>query len=161
MGLVDTHPTVRSLLKRQDIPESALKHLKNREGGDREKVYLDSLNNPTAGVGHLLSAEERKQYPVGSSVPQSQRDSWLAKDSSKAWAAAKAQADEVGNPNMAEPLLHVNFQLGTRWNKIHKKTWALMKAGDMKAAATEAANSDWRTQTPDRVMDFQTELRRR
>ena len=135
--------------------------IKMREGGDREDVYKDSKGSLTAGIGHLLTAEELKLYKEGDLIPQEQRNAWFKQDSQRAIQAAQAQAEELGHtaPRFVENLTSVNFQLGTAWNLEHKNTWRLMKEGNYAGAATEAANSKWFRQTPDRVKDFQTALR--
>ena len=46
-----------------------LEHLELREG-NKECVYLDSLNKPTCGVGHLLTERERQVYKVGDKVSE-------------------------------------------------------------------------------------------
>ena len=56
--------------------KKTLAHLKDREGVKYES-YLDSLKKPTAGVGHLLSAEEQKIYPIGTKIPEAQVNKWL------------------------------------------------------------------------------------
>lgn len=142
------------------LPEEWLDHLRLREG-DESAVYLDSRGLPTVGVGHLLSATENAQYPVGTEIPQATRDAWLEEDAQEAYDAASDQAATLGVTDQAfiNALASVNFQLGTAWNTEHRRTWAFMVAGDWEAAATEAADSAWNTQTPVRVQDFQAALR--
>ena len=141
-----------------DAQFKAAKDLLKLREGERGDVYLDSLGKPTAGIGHLLTEAERAKYPVGTPVPKDVIDEWFKKDSAKAFAAANRQAKEIGRPDMQAVLASVNFQLGTDWNKEHKKTWKLMKEGKWQEAAVEAANSRWFTQTPVRVKDLQDAL---
>ena len=47
--------------------ESFMEHLKLREGF-KENVYLDTLGKPTAGTGHLLTAEEKALYKEGDKI---------------------------------------------------------------------------------------------
>lgn len=142
------------------LPAEFLDHLRLREG-DVAATYNDSLGFPTAGVGHLLTAAERVTYPVGTVVPQEVRDAWLEADATAAHAAATTQAATLGvtDPAFVNALGSVNFQLGTAWNTEHRNTWAHMTNGEWEAAATEAADSTWNTQTPVRVQDFQAALR--
>ena len=139
-------------------PAEELAWLRSREGYEPE-VYLDSRDKPTAGVGHLLQGEEAAQYPVGSKVDELRSDLWLADDSQWAWEAAKEQAKEIDRPELASALLHINFQLGPNWRKIHKNTWKKLKAGDLEGVAKEIENSKWHEQTPKRTRDFQASLR--
>jgi lysozyme len=135
----------------------AIEWLKKREGRP-PKSYLDSLGKLTGGYGHLMSEEDSLQYPEGADVGDMTADLWLAEDSQDAWKAAEEQAKELGKPEMVEPLFHVNYQLGTSWNKEHKGTWKKLKEGRSEDAAVEAANSKWFKQTPKRVRDFQMAL---
>lgn len=134
-------------------------HLKLREG-IKYRSYKDSLGKLTGGVGHLLSPLEATTYPEGSQIAPKTVEAWLVGDIDLAWKAAERQAIELAEPSqeLVEALIHINFQLGTGWNKIHKKTWKLMTQGRYRAAAREAANSVWYRQTPVRVEDFQKAL---
>ena len=62
------------------VSDSGKKFIAANEGGDKGKVYKDSNGNPTAGVGHLLTADEQKKYAVGTDVPGSVRAGWLDAD---------------------------------------------------------------------------------
>lgn len=136
-----------------------VKHLKKREGVVYES-YRDSLGKLTGGVGHLLSPREAVLYPEGTYIAPVMVDSWLVADIALAKKAAQRQCEELLEPSqqLEDALVHVNFQLGTSWNKIHKKTWKLMTQGRYEEAAVEAANSVWYRQTPVRVKDFQKAL---
>jgi murein DD-endopeptidase MepM/ murein hydrolase activator NlpD len=142
------------------VPPELIAHLKLREGW-RTKVYLDSLGLPTVGLGHLLTAGEKKQYSVGDQVPSAVLEAWVQTDVGKAYDAALSQAATLGvsDQSFINALASVNFQLGTGWNGKHKKTWAYMVAGEWEKAALEAQGSTWQTQTPVRVKDFQDALR--
>lgn len=128
------------------------------EGGDVEKVYLDSRGKPTVGVGHLLVGDEINQYKVGDVVPQEVREAWFAKDFTKALEAAKEQnqvlTDAGHKPIPQDYLTSLNFQLGTSWYKDFKKAWAAFKLGDYKTAKTEMKDSAWYSQTKNRAEDF-------
>lgn len=138
---------------------SIVDHIKKREGV-RYVSYKDSLGYLTGGVGHLLTHKEALLYPEGSTIPPVIVDSWLMGDIGIAKKAAQNQCEELLEPSteLYEALVSVNFQLGTGWNKIHKKTWKLMTQGRYEEAAVEAANSVWYRQTPVRVKDFQKAL---
>ena len=144
-----------------DIPLRLLHHLEAREG-NVERVYLDSLDNPTCGVGHLLTAEENALYAVGDKVPKEVRDQWFLEDTEGAWLAAYNQANGIRCPEhqtaLQEAFFHLNFQLGAGWPTKFKKTWDFLKAHDWMAASVEAADSNWRYQTPVRCADFMRAL---
>ena len=123
--------------------DHTLKHLKLREGV-KYKSYLDTLGKLTGGVGHLMSKEEQALYPEGTEIPSEVVNEWLKADVQEARKAAQKQAQELsGSKELEEALIHVNFQLGSGWNKIHKNTWDLMKQGEYEKAAEEAADSKW------------------
>ena len=144
-------------------------HLSFREGS-KGYVYLDSLDKPTAGVGHLLTAEENKRYKVGDAVDKEVTNAWLEKDSSKAYSAALSQAKEAGisNQEMINALASVNFQLGSGWRAKMPNAWKAIKVGDFDEAIDQiqfrsgvpgTIKSNWFTQTPKRVIDFSSALK--
>ena len=138
--------------------DDALEWLKKREGYEPQ-VYEDSVGNPTAGYGHLLSPDEQQSMPVGTQVDDMKADVWLAEQSNASWEAAQRQAEAIGKPELTEALFHVNYQLGPNWPKIHTKTWEKLKEGDLEAVAQEVEQSKWHQQTPKRTKDFQQSLR--
>lgn len=135
----------------------ALRWLALREGR-KNVVYKDSLGHLTCGTGHLMTESDLAMYREGMFVPDSVCDLWLEADAQYAWEAAEQQAQRVNDHSLVEPLFHVNYQLGTSWYNIHKKTWSLLKSGNLTKAALEAQDSKWYRQTPTRVIDFQRAL---
>ena len=71
------------------------------------------------------------------------------------------QSEDLGIEDLdfIDSLASVNYQLGTSWFKIHKKTWKFLQNREYDEAAVEAADSDWFKQTPTRVEDFQAAIR--
>lgn len=147
-----------------DIPKSSVDHLVNREGVVYSS-YPDSEGKPTAGIGHLLTEEEQKKYPLGTDIPQSQVIAWFNADSKKAYNAARKQAKEMGqedNTKFIDALVSVNFQLGTAWGKEFPTAYSKLVQGDYDYAIEEikytskgsGVKSKWSNQTPDRVSDF-------
>lgn len=132
--------------------------LKLREGEELE-VYPDSLKKPTVGIGHLVVPADKLK--LGDKITAAQSAAFFKKDAAKAIAAAKSQAAKAGikDKTFIVYLTSVNFQLGTKWHKKQKKTWALVLDGKYEEAAEEAAKSAWYKQTPKRVKDFQKALR--
>lgn len=116
--------------------------------------YPDSLGKKTGGYGHLY----RKGDP--DTFDQNQAEVWLEADLGKSRQAAQKQFDQlpIQTQSLLDVLVSVNFQLGTEWFKIHKKTWAKMLSGDYMGASAEAQNSAWFNQTPTRVKDLQKAL---
>lgn len=147
----------KATVKAQDYPgidmESVQKHMELREG-NVANTYLDSRGLPTGGIGHLLTKEERKKYPVGTPIPKSVRDAWFTNDIAKATKAAKAQAEDIGIPELAEALVSVNFQLGTNWGKKFFTTYPALKKKQFDKVIGNLKGSAWMKQTPVRVNDF-------
>lgn len=142
------------------VPQDLIDHLKQREGW-RTSVYLDTLNKPTAGMGHLLTAAEQQQYAVGATVPDDVLNAWAVADVQKAYDAAIGEAAQlsVTDQDFINALASVNFQLGTSWYLKFPNTWQMMKDGKWEAAAEAVQQSLWFRQTPVRVQDFEAALR--
>ena len=145
-------------------------HLEEREGF-KDHSYLDNLLKPTAGTGHLLSKEEQKLYPKGTKIPLEVLQGWFIEDSQKAKDAAKAQIAEIPNQSNRDlelALVSVNYQLGTGWTKKFPTAWKHLKSGNWESAIeeielTKAGSeipSDWKKQTPKRVKDFVSAIKK-
>ena len=139
-----------------------LEHLELREG-NIDHVYLDTLNKPTCGVGHLLSIEECGEYEIGQNVSQTTRDKWLEEDAQKAWDAAAQQIQDLAieDPKFIVALGSVNFQLGTRWMDKFPSAYKALSSKDYDEAIKQVSTgsgkngqSKWKEQTPVRVKDF-------
>lgn len=147
----------KSIFKKErskEIPTCVIEHLKVREGV-RNTVYLDTLGNPTVGVGHLVLPEDK--LSLGDTISDSRVEELLQKDALKAYKAACEQAEEIGkleNKEWITILTSVNFQLGTRWIKKFPNTWKHIKNGNYKRAIANLKRSKWYVQTPVRVKDF-------
>lgn len=130
-------------------------HAELREGVVH-KVYLDSLDKPTGGIGHLLTREERKQYPAGAEISKEQVFEWFFTDSVIAREAAERQAKEIGVEAdwMIVALISVNFQLGAGWVKKFHTTYPLIVEHKYDEAIRNLRKSAWYRQTPVRVEDF-------
>lgn len=132
--------------------------LRQREGV-KKKVYKDSLGKLTVGIGHLVVPADKLK--LDDEITDAKVSEFFKKDSAKAVAAAQSQASmaKITDSDFIVYLGSVNFQLGTNWYTIHKKTWNLIMEGKYEEAAVEAGNSSWARQTPVRVKDFQGALR--
>jgi len=137
-------------------------HLRLREGY-REEVYLDTLDKPTCGTGHLLSPEENAQYAVGDTIDTAVLDRWLEEDSEKAWNAAAQQLQDLNieKPEFIIALGSVNFQLGTQWMNKFPSAYKALQNKDYDEAIRQVSTgsgkdgqSKWKEQTPVRVEDF-------
>jgi len=137
-------------------------HLRLREGY-REEVYLDTLDKPTCGTGHLLSPAENAQYAVGDTIDTAVLDRWLEEDSEKAWNAAAQQLQDLNieKPEFIVALGSVNFQLGTQWMNKFPSAYKALQNKDYDEAIRQVSTgsgkdgqSKWKEQTPVRVEDF-------
>tara|TARA_R110002167_G_scaffold185751_2_gene386457 strand:- start:22 stop:480 length:459 start_codon:yes stop_codon:yes gene_type:complete len=143
-----------------------LEHLEVREGNE-ERIYLDTLGNPTCGIGHLLSLEECSQYEIGQNVSQTTRQKWLEEDAEKAWNAAVQQIQDlkIDSLEFIVALGSVNFQLGTHWMDKFPSAYKALSSKDYDEAIKQVSTgsgkdgqSKWKEQTPVRVEDFVTAI---
>lgn len=119
------------------------------EEGYRNYVYPDDAKNknPTATIGHLLTDEEIKKYPMGSKVPDDVLKKWWEEDTKDAWAAASKQLcalmhsssppDDSEKEELLKVLVGLCFQLGIHWKGKFKKAWKALMSHDYKQAAIE------------------------
>lgn len=143
------------------VPEELVVTLEKWEGIKYES-YPDN-GHVSGGMGHLLdSKEELEKYPIGTAIPKAVVESWAKKDVGEAWEAAKKQAAMLGvdSQDFKIALGSMCFQNGVAWNTEHVRTWELMMAHRWEDAAVEAEDSEWFLQTPARVFEFQTALRK-
>lgn len=130
--------------------------------GDVNVIYKDTRGFATGGIGHRLTSDELKKYPVGTRISDTQKTVWFVSDSAKAFKAAISQATELGKytPEFIAALTEVNFQLGTGWKNKFANTYKFLKAGNAKQAIKNLSVSDWAKQTPVRVANFQNAIRK-
>ena len=150
------------------VPSTIIGHLEDREGSVN-KIYKDSLGNPTGGVGHLLTKEELELFPIGTKIPEEVKNRWLRQDSRKAFNYAKEQAKDlqIADSIFIKALTSVNFQLGGNWKKKFPTAYKRLKEGRYEDAIQEIVytkkgsgeKSNWNKQTPVRVKDFVEAIR--
>jgi GH24 family phage-related lysozyme (muramidase) len=130
------------------------KHAEIREGVKYE-VYLCSEGFKTAGIGHLLTREEKAVYNVGDKVSKGQVDEWFKHDTFKAEQKALKQAKQIGfNQDwFIAALISVNFQLGD-WTTIFTTSYPALVRGEYDNVIANLRRSKWYRQTPVRVEDF-------
>lgn len=130
--------------------------LKLREGVVY-KVYKDSLGKLTAGIGHLLTPAELKQYKLGDKVSVEQVDKWFDEDVQRFLKLTAKQLDEIGIVEgftyFSTVLVSVNYQLGN-FSSVFPQTWGKLVKGDYEGAIKGVQSSLWAKQTPVRVKDF-------
>lgn len=143
----------------QNQVKTAFRQLMVLREGDKTKVYLDTRQLPTVGIGHLVVPADNLR--VGDVISEARVDELFAADSADALSAAWAQAGQAGitSSNFIPYLASVNFQLGTGWTDKFPNTWKMIEQGHYDDAANALAGTLWQKQTPTRVKDFQDALR--
>jgi len=128
----------------------------DREG--QHKSYNDSGGNLTGGVGHLLSDEEVKKYPLGTMIPEKVVNQWFTSDKKK----AKTSLDKILKRNKLEELpdeakqvlFNMTFNLGEMGIAEFDDMWSAYSRNDFMGAAKEMRNSPWFTQVGSRGTDL-------
>ena len=112
------------MLFRNTFKEQLYAHIKLREGY-KDIVYLDSVGKLTGGIGHLLNANDKKKFLLGSKLDEKIIKNWYETDIKKALDACNEQCKQLSifNKDFKIALVSVNFQLGVNWYKKFPKTW--------------------------------------
>lgn len=115
------------------ISPEGIKQIARREGTVLH-VYKDSKGLPTAGVGHLLTLDEKKDFPVGTKITQAQSDAWLIADLKEAQAAVNSSITKSLTQNEFDALVSLTFNIGVAGFK-RSSVVRKLNAGDKKGAA--------------------------
>ena len=156
----------------------------NKEEGSMDVIYLDTLNKPTGGIGHLLTEDELNSYKIDGykekkfngitykvavdkkgdviKLTQQTRDDWFRNDVATAMNAASEQAKELGidSEDFEIALTDVNFQLGTGWKNKFPSAYKALQDGNYEEAIrqintnSKGEPSAWKRQTKNRVENF-------
>jgi len=154
------------------------------EEGFMDVIYLDTLDKPTGGIGHLLTNDELPSYKIDRyeekmingmkrkvavdkkgdviKLTQQTTDDWFRNDVSTAMNAASQQAKDLGidSEDFEVALTSVNYQLGTGWTKKFPSAYKALKEGNYMEAVkqinenSQGDASAWKQQTPKRVENF-------
>jgi len=127
--------------------------------GYRNKVYLDTLNKRTIGVGHLCVEEfweDDKEYEEKFLMDI------LEADLQNAIKGAKDLMSENGCMDMDEVaeeiIIEMIFQLGKTGVSKFKNMWKALSALEYSTAASEMLDSRWAKQTPNRAQAMSAEM---
>lgn len=146
------------------LPEEA--QIREDEGGKFNEAgeaisYRD--NSPekhlTGGVGHLLTAEEQKKYPEGTTIPKEVVDAWFAKDMEAAIADVESLVPGVDG-EVKNILTNMAFNLGRGRLSGFTELLKAVKKGDFEKAADEMINSKWYGQVRGRSKRLVERMRR-
>ena len=123
-----------------------LDQIKQDEGW-RPHVYLDHLGYETIGYGFLV--DQRR----GGGMPKEVGEFWLRFNVGKIieaiprrWPAWADQPEEVQNA-----LVNMAYQMGVNGLMGFKRMLAALERGERETAASEALDSRWANQTPERA----------
>ena len=137
--------------------------LLEREGREYN-LYKDTTKNETIGIGHKILPDEDF-----TTIDDAKIDELFESDLQKAVGFADTIIKEQNikateNDRMALTLMAFQLGIGNYDEKSGVRgftdTLKYLAEGDREAAAIEAANSKWATQTPKRLKDFQMLMRR-
>ena len=127
--------------------------------GYRNKVYLDTLNKRTIGVGHLCVEdfwEDDKEYEEKFLMDI------LEADLQNAIKGAKDLMSEHGCMDMDEVaeeiIIEMIFQLGKTGVSKFKNMWKHLSALEYSDAASEMLDSRWAKQTPNRAQAMSAQM---
>lgn len=134
--------------------------IKKDEGVKRNKdgqhiAYRDTEKILTGGRGHVLTKEEKKLYPKGTSIPDEVVNDWFKADMLQADEDITALLEEkaVHVPDeVFDILLNMSFNLGKKGLKGFKKMWAAIEVNDWNTASAEMEDSKWFKQTKNRAV---------
>ena len=139
--------------------ERLLESVKRHEGY-RNKVYLDTLNKRTVGVGHLCVEdfwEDDKEYEESFLMEILQRDL------QEAIRGAKELMEEHGcadiDERAEEILIEMVFQLGRTGVKKFRNMWKCLSELNYLGASFEMLDSRWAKQTPNRAKDMAEQMK--
>ncbi len=133
--------------------DKLLKSVKRHEGY-RNKVYLDSLNKRTVGVGHLCVEdfwEDGKEYEEKFLMDILQKDLQSAIDQSE---------DKCKDLKISDDakfiLIEMIFQLGGNGVSKFRKMWAALREDppNYHEASVQMLDSRWAKQTPARATEM-------
>ena len=118
--------------------------------GFKNKIYKDSLGNPTIGYGHLINSKDF--FVVNKSYSKKILTNIFKKDFEKAVSDFKNNYDlKKLSTNSQEVIIEMIFQLGIKKTLKFKKFTKYIKKKHYYLAAFEMMKSLWYKQTPNRV----------
>ena len=125
-----------------------------RDEGCVNAIYLDHLNLPTIGIGHLVTEwDEEHGKPVGTPVSEERVNELFDKDIQVTLDECKILYDNFDDlPEEAQLIIaNMMFNLGRpRLSKFVRMRESVNK-GDWKSAASEMRNSKWYDQVTKRA----------
>jgi len=140
--------------------EKLRKQLEIDEGVEL-KIYLDSKNLATCGIGHLIiKGDEEWNKPIGTPITRSRVEALFVKDIQSVINDCKklfTNFEEL-EEEIKQIIANMMFNMGlTRLSKFVKLI-AAIKAKNFKEAANQMANSNWAKQVGARATRLITRM---
>lgn len=117
---------------------------RNKEG--QHISYRDTEKILTGGRGHVLTKEEKKLYPKGTTIPDDIVAAWFKTDMDEANTGITELLEEMAvhvPDEVFDILLNMTFNLGKKGLKRFKKMWAAIEIEDWQTASAEMKDSKW------------------
>lgn len=126
------------------------------------EIYMDSLGNLTAGIGHLITKDDQEYgQPVGTPVDLSRVKKWFDKDlQDSITAATKLLSNFDHHPQVVKhAFINMAFQLGEKRLSEFKKMIRYLEKFQYNAAGNEGMDSKWSKQTNSRAKRITSRIR--
>ena len=148
-------------------PHTEQNIIKKDEGARRNKegahvAYKDSKGFMTGGVGHMLTDEEKEQYPKGTVIPDTVVKQWFDTDMAEADSELTSILEDkrVHVPDeVFSVLLNMTFNLGKEGLLEFEDMWAAVEVGDWQEVSKQmlingegTGKSDWLKQVGNRAI---------
>jgi lysozyme len=130
--------------------------------GVKCEIYLDHLEKPTCGIGHLVRESDPEYEMVpGTAISQDRVDELFRADVEQTLLDCVILHPRFNEYPEAAQLVMANmcFQLGLPKFLLFKKSHVLFENGMWSEAADEILNSKWAKQTPNRANRLADRLR--
>ena len=124
-------------------------------------AYRDSKGFPTVGIGHLLTREERRKWPVGTRVPRLACIEMFHRDFANHAPIGYAFASvcpDLDAPRMAV-ILDMAFNMGRKGLFAFQDMRAVLSRRDWKGVFAEMADSKWAGEVKTRFWDPRPEVK--
>jgi len=131
-----------------------LRSLLEQDEGIEHSIYLDHLDKPTTGIGHLIKVTDVEfGDPVGTSVSADRVTELFNEDVKTCISDCRQLIFDFGGMPAAAQITAASlaFQLGVNRYGKFKKHLSAMDAGDWAGAAAELRDSRLYRQTPERT----------
>ena len=124
----------------------AVREILKQDEGEVLHAYQDHLGYWTIGYGRLI--DKRR----GGGITQREAEFLLDNDINRVVEQLAARTDFLSHPEEVQhALINMAFQLGVNGLMSFRKMWGHLALRDYEAAADEALDSRWATQTPKRA----------